>query len=263
VSQTGVVTASALNLRRAPSTAEPRIGSLSRGTAVSIVRTQGEWHEIEKPQHGWVASRYIALDPAPQTDPTQAPVTFEPFDGPLSERPKNRKEVIKMFGDPTRGGLYKKVVDPTWRSRDIVELHGSDAFLPVLAKSYFPIHHDIEPYAREAFVRAERAVPGYIHRAGTWGYNFRHMRHILTMPLSYHSWGIAIDVNPDDNGAHTFAKGKTPSPWSAEWRQRWPRGVPEGVVRAFESCGFAWGGRWKGYCDPMHFEWLGQTPTQV
>jgi len=27
--------------------------------------------------------------------------------------------------------------------------------------------------------------------------------------------------------------------------------------------GFAWGGRWKGYCDPMHFELVGKSDAQV
>jgi hypothetical protein len=105
---------------------------------------------------GWVAAQYIALDPPVRTGVIpvgQAPLTA-PFDGPLSERPKNRNEVLEMFGDPSRGGAYTHDADPTWRAHNIVELHGESAFLPVLAKSYFPIHKDIEPYAREAFERA-------------------------------------------------------------------------------------------------------------
>lgn len=184
-------------------------------------------------------------------------MTFEPFDGPLKYRPHTRAEVIHLFGDPTRGGLYLKVPDPKWEKANIVDVHGDAAFLPVLAPSYFPIHRLIEPYAREAFRRAELAAPGHIQRKGTWGYNFRHMRHDPKMPLSYHSYGIAIDINPDNNRAKTFGPGKTPKPWSAQWWKHWPQGLPEGVVEAFESCGFAWGGRWKGYVDNMHFEWRG------
>lgn len=187
---------------------------------------------------------------------------FEAFDGPLERRPRTRAEVIDVFGDPTRGGLYLKVADPKWAARNIVELHGDDAFLPCLAPSYFPIHRLIEPYAREAFRRAELAAPGYIQRRGTWGYNFRHIRHDVTMPLSYHAFGIAIDVNPDDNKAVTF-KAAAPAPWSPDWLRMWPRGVPRGVVAAFESCGFSWGGRWQGFCDPMHLEFVGKRDTKV
>jgi hypothetical protein len=263
--RTGVVTVSALNVRADPSTNHARIGSLPKGAQVTVRNTQGAWFEIEAPKVGWVAAQYIALDPPVQTGvtPVVKPPVPAAFDGPLSERPKNRNEVLEMFGDPSRGGAYKHDADPTWRAQNIVELHGNNAFLPVLAKSYFPIHHDIEPYAREAFERAEAALPGYIRRAGTWGYNFRHIRHNPNFPLSYHSWGIAIDVNPGDNSAFDFGAGQTPAPWSAVWLKRWPRGVPEAIVSAFESCGFSWGGHWRGYCDPMHFEWLGASPTQV
>lgn len=186
-----------------------------------------------------------------------------PFDGPLTKRPRDRPEVIDMFGDPSRGGTYTTSADPTWRAANIIELHGADAFLPVLAKSYFPIHQDIEPYAREGFCRAEAAVPGHVQRRGTWGFNFRHMRHDPHMPLSYHSWGIAIDVNPDHNAAYTFGPFDTPKPWSSQWLAQWPKGLPEEVVQAFESCGFSWGGRWHGFVDPMHFEWVGKPLVQV
>lgn len=187
-----------------------------------------------------------------------------PFDGPQTHRPKNLAGIKEMFGDPTRRGLYLKVPDPKWVKASIIELHGSsEAFLPVLAPDYFPIHKLIEPYAREAFKRAEAAAPGYIQRPGTWGFNFRHMRHDVKMPLSYHSYGIAIDVNPNMNSAHEFAAGTTPTPWSPRWLTRWPNGCPKAVVDAFKSCGFSWGGDWHGYCDPMHFEWVGARDVQV
>jgi hypothetical protein len=233
-----------------------RITTLAKGTTVAILSQKEGWYEIDlDSQRGWIASAYVTLDPVSPAAP--AGVEFAPFDGPLAQRPRDRRECNRMFGDPTRGGAYVNDADPSWRAHHIIELHGDEAFLPVLAKSYFPIHHDIEPYAREAFRRAESAVPGYIQRPGTWGYNFRHMRHDPKMPLSYHSWGIAIDVNPATNSAVSFGADKYPAPWCPEWNKRWPKGVPQAIVLAFESCGFRWGGRWTDYCDPMHFEWLG------
>lgn len=186
---------------------------------------------------------------------------FEPYDGPLTSRPRTRAEVVEMFGDPTRGGLYLKVADPKWVARNIVELHGEDALLPSLSRFYVPGHRLLLPYRREAYRRAELAAPGYIQRAGC--FVFRHIRHDPDMDLSYHSYGIADDLNSDDNQAVTFKPGKTPVPWSAEWMRIWPRGVPRGVVAAFESCGFSWGGWWRGFCDPMHFEWVGKRDTKV
>lgn len=196
-----------------------------------------------------------------------------PWDGPLTARPRNRAELIALLGDPTRGGLYLKVADPKWVKRSIVELHGETAFLPVLAPSYFPIHRLLETYAREAFRRADLSCPGYIQRKGTWGYNHRRIRHDTPAkakkegrplrPLSLHALGAAIDINPQDNRTRTFAPGKAPEPWSPEWSALWPRGLPPAVVEAFESCGWAWGGRWRGFCDPMHFQWVGTDEIRV
>jgi hypothetical protein len=255
MNRTGIVTASSLNLRGAPSVDGPRLVGLPRGTALVISHEQHGWFEVDAGgRRGWVASAYVSLDPVA---PGIQPPAPSRFDGQIAHRPRDRDEVIAAFGDPSRSGMYTANADPTWYARNIVELHGTDAFLPVLARSYFPIHHEIEPYAREAFKRAEAAAPGYVQRPGTWGFNFRHMRHDPSLPLSYHSWGIAIDVNPDDNVAASFQPGERPAPWSVEWTKRWPRGVPVGVVAAFESCRFCWGGRWTTYCDPMHFEWAG------
>lgn len=59
---------------------------------------------------------------------------------------------------------------------------------------------------------------------------------------SLHSWGIALDINPDRN----------------------PQGdgsdIPTGVVDIFKKHGFFWGGDWSGGDrDPMHFEWYGAS----
>lgn len=66
--------------------------------------------------------------------------------------------------------------------------------------------------------------------------------------LSLHGLGIAIDVNPTDDGywqtAPTDAKGRPIR------RSR----VPMPVVEAFEREGFVWGGRWNQF-DTFHFEY--------
>jgi hypothetical protein len=81
------------------------------------------------------------------------------------------------------------------------------------------------------------------------------------MPLSYHSWGIAVDIDPDQNYAKTFSAGATPAPWSPAWKTIWPKGLPQAFVEAMESVGWSWGGRWKGFVDPMHMEFLGTAPV--
>jgi hypothetical protein len=56
--------------------------------------------------------------------------------------------------------------------------------------------------------------------------------------LSTHSWGIAIDLNPETN------------------RRGRPGDMHPAIVDIFKARGFIWGGDWKGpQCDPMHFQY--------
>lgn len=70
-------------------------------------------------------------------------------------------------------------------------------------------------------------------------YNFRPMRgsHVLSM----HSYGIAIDLDPEHN------------PMGRKWCDG--KGMmPLEVVKIFEGAGWTWGGRWTTRPDAMHFQ---------
>jgi hypothetical protein len=180
----------------------------------------------------------------------QAPEKWSPWDGPLSSQPSTRAGAYAMFGDPGVG-----TADPAWEKANIVTVRD----LPgVPHKFHVSIHRKIEPYGREGLRRARIAAPNYvIERFGC--YVFRHQRHDPSRPLSWHALGIACDVNANDNFSKSFGEKPTPEPWSPEWMKIWPKAIPEPFVLAMESCGFHWGGRWKGFVDPMHFEWFGGT----
>ncbi len=71
-------------------------------------------------------------------------------------------------------------------------------------------------------------------------YNYRAKRGGAS--LSMHSYGIAIDLDPDRNG-----RGR---PWKAGAGM-----MPEAVVDIFLRHGWTWGGLWHGGdSDPMHFQ---------
>lgn len=193
---------------------------------------------------GWLGlSRHCIaplLDPAPDLE-----VELDTFDGPLERLPRNRTEVYKVFGTP---GVGK--VDPVWERANMILARD----LPGRwnrGKGKLYVHRLAEPYVREALRRCQ--VLDCIDQIEKLGcFNFRRQRHDPGRPLSYHSWGIALDLNPAAN-AGWYVKD-LPEPWSAAWRDHYPRGLSVDVVRAFESCGWKWGGRWKDFVDPMHFE---------
>lgn len=62
---------------------------------------------------------------------------------------------------------------------------------------------------------------------------------------SLHSWGIAIDINPESN---PYQPGNYGPPQTD---------IPPQIIDIFKKYGFAWGGDWPGERDAMHFEWYG------
>lgn len=173
------------------------------------------------------------------------PAELEPFAGPLSRLPRNRSEVYQVFGNP--GGVK---VDRRWERASLMVAKK----LPGRwnkGKGRLYVHRLVEPYIREALFRCDQlGVLDYIEKLGC--FSPRHQRHDPRRPLSYHTWAIAFDINSGQNSSRVM--GKAPEPFSAAWRKLWPDGVPEQLVRAFESVGFSWGGRWPTFPDPMHFE---------
>lgn len=176
-------------------------------------------------------------------EPTEE--VLAPFVGPIEELPHTRAEVYRVFGNP---GTNK--VDARWERANMVKaLNLSGGWNNGGGRLY--VHRLAEPYLREALRRAALLSSlDYIQNLGC--FSFRHQRHDPSRPLSYHSWGIAVDINPTTN-AGWYVKAP-PEPFTPAWFEKYPRGVPADLVRAFESCGWRWGGRWKGYVDPMHFE---------
>lgn len=75
--------------------------------------------------------------------------------------------------------------------------------------------------------------------------------------LSYHSFGLAVDLVPSSySGRHVYWK------WSRVFnREGWHRipienrwNPPQAVIDAFEANGFIWGGKWCHF-DTIHFEY--------
>lgn len=75
----GAVKVKKLNLRGGPGENYSVLGTIERGTAVKVIRTKGEWMEIEPPAgtYGFVAAMYLtqaAPPPTPTPVPAQPPV---------------------------------------------------------------------------------------------------------------------------------------------------------------------------------------------
>jgi len=73
---------------------------------------------------------------------------------------------------------------------------------------------------------------------------------------SFHAYGAAVDLLPRSlGGLETYwfwTARHTPDWWTVPYSKRYH--PPDEVIKAFESFGFIWGGKWRFY-DTMHFEY--------
>jgi hypothetical protein len=97
-----------------------------------------------------------------------------------------------------------------------------------------------------------RAWVNGINTAACW--NWRTIAD--TQTRSYHAYGVAIDILPKQlGGKETYwlwtARNK-PEWWNIPYSERLHPPAP--VIKAFESQGFIWGGKWL-FFDTMHFEY--------
>jgi len=91
-----------------------------------------------------------------------------------------------------------------------------------------------------------------------------------TQSRSFHAYGLAVDILPKSlGGKETYwlwAAKKKPEWWNISYNERYQ--PPAAVIKAFETYGFVWGGKWI-FFDTMHFEYrpeiliLGGMPPET
>lgn len=120
--------------------------------------------------------------------------------------------------------------DPGWVGRNI-----ASANVPLLGR--VRCHRVLLPQLQGALEQIQQAGLGDLIKPDQYGgcHVARFIDNDSSRPLSMHAWGLAFDINTQDN-----PKGRQP--------QMDPR-----VVAIFERWGFRWGGRWSPP-DGHHFE---------
>ncbi|MDR2476243.1 MAG: M15 family metallopeptidase [Treponema sp.] len=103
--------------------------------------------------------------------------------------------------------------------------------------------------------RRDPAVRAWVNGISTLdGWNWRSIAD--TQSRSFHAYGAAVDILPKSLGGREtywlWAARKKPEWWAVSYSQRFH--PPAAVVKAFESYGFIWGGKWL-FFDTMHFEY--------
>ncbi|MDR2435497.1 MAG: M15 family metallopeptidase [Treponema sp.] len=150
--------------------------------------------------------------------------------------------------------------DALWRAHTREESYERVKTLRFLGRSVM-VHYSIleelalveERILREAKTDAQlRAWVNSINILEGW--NWRSIAD--TQSRSFHAYGAAIDILPKSLGGRDtywlWAARNKPEWWNIPYSQRFH--PPEAVIKAFESCGFIWGGKWL-FFDTMHFEY--------
>jgi hypothetical protein len=123
-------------------------------------------------------------------------------------------------------------------------------------------------YAARFPIRRLRPVSAYrgsddasMAADNTSAFNCRRAVGSTTGAWSLHAYGLAIDVNPIENPYVLHGRALPPAGERYLDRARLRPGmaVAGGVlVRAFQSVGWSWGGRWTGSPDYQHFSTTGR-----
>lgn len=195
------------------------------------------------------------VTPTPEPEPTSKPIAnslkiSNPLDQPyykpsLAYKCYNADKFIEVYG----GGLssascYSKV--QSYVSSNLTSVS-------ILGKS-ISVHKEAYPAFKAVSGELSKSSVAKKYKINTIGaYIFRCNVNASTSDkndlcsdgcvLSAHSFGIAVDINWDENcnGCSSFT-------------------IPMEIVDIFESYGFRWGGRYKAVfgsrIDPMHFEYM-------
>ena len=150
--------------------------------------------------------------------------------------------------------------DALWQARTYAEAQKrikSIVFLGFSVNAHETIHGELASVEKQIREDAKndtgvRAWVNGIRAVGSWNW-----RAVADIPSrSYHAYGVAIDIRPQSvRGKQVYWL------WTAGHKREWwntPYSArlhpPDKVIKAFESRGFIWGGKWL-FFDTMHFEY--------
>lgn len=130
-------------------------------------------------------------------------------------------------------------------SIDVIDKDGN------LTKRNLTVHRALADDVEAIF--AEIAAAGFA-AYDVGAYSWRQMA--ASGNRSHHSYGVAIDINPNENYMVKNGKIIAGNCWSPS-NNPYSIGPDSAVVKAFQSRGWVWGGTWNSSKDYMHFSYTG------
>jgi len=187
------------------------------------------------------------------------PAELPPWQPPTPEESARIKEqeAFRRQNPPKRSQHF---YDALWRSRNYDESWShvkQIRFLGVPVMVHYSILTQLS-LVEEQILKASQtsaAVRQWINNLKTIdAWNWRNIS--ASESRSYHAYGAAIDFLPKTlGGLETYwlwTSRNISEWWTVPYSKRYQ--PPDEVIKAFESFGFIWGGKWR-YYDTMHFEY--------
>jgi hypothetical protein len=150
--------------------------------------------------------------------------------------------------------------DALWRVHDGDESYQRVKSMRFLGKSvmvHYLIMEDLALVEERilALAKTDPLVQPWINNISTeTAWNWRNIAD--TQARSFHAYGLAIDILPKSLGGREtywlWTADKGVDWWKVSYNRRFH--PPDAAIKAFESYGFVWGGKWLFY-DTMHFEY--------
>ena len=165
-------------------------------------------------------------------------ISWDEYPDVLFHVPQTTREMEDLYGEIqfTDGnskwgtGLGWITITNDWKNEYVKRV-----VLPVVGVQY--VNKIVEPSLRAVLeLIEERGLGGNVRTCACWAP--RHKMHDPARGLSTHSWAAAVDINASTNGVGSVGD------------------LDSGIVSAFESLSWVWGGRWRP-SDPMHFQLAG------
>jgi len=190
--------------------------------------------------HGFY--RYAAKPSSPDTYPPQFVDALRERGSDASRR--ERKDVHHGLYRVLYGGLERGEIEAMVEKIDFLGRK-------------INVHRDIVKALAnvDAEIRKWNGGRAFIASIGSIeAYNWRQIAG--TRRMSYHSWGLAVDIQPKRTGGKAIYwlwEQKRNKDWMlVPLENRW--NPPDPVIEIFEREGFIWGGKWP-FFDNMHFEY--------
>lgn len=185
--------------------------------------------------------------PTPPAAPTARSLTPVRSDGTIA--PLSEQEIRDLYGDidtvpdPNRRGWVRVVSNGKPGGAQLRLTRFQHPALQRIAPDGLQVHELAAPHFQRVFddIVAGELVDDLLATGGTLA--SRHIGQDPALRLSSHTWGIAIDLNPEQNG------------WDRPPAAAGEQGTLSRVAPLFAKHGFAWGGDFKNSPrDGMHFE---------